>query len=130
MNFIITNEFWDKLPHWWIEREFFGDEPVYKIAKSFNMRHRATMWDILTLAGVFPSKSQARKNWKGEVEIPWGFNQWTVGKQRTVITVWRPMPDPTFNTSVSPTQAGLVVRNRPWFHGSFFFRVSKTPSNT
>lgn len=44
---------------------------------------------ILVQCGLFPSKGQARKNWKGPVEVPFGFSTFTVGKHRTVLNVHR-----------------------------------------
>ena len=52
-----------------------------------------TMLDVLVHAGIFPSKGQARKNWKGEVEIPMGFTQITAGKLRTLISIHNPPDD-------------------------------------
>ncbi|MCI0564306.1 MAG: hypothetical protein MN733_38015 [Nitrososphaera sp.] len=52
----------------------------------------ATMLDVLVAAGVFPSKSQARKNWN-QVDIPEGLNRFEgVGKRRLTIFVHKP-PD-------------------------------------
>lgn len=34
----------------------------------------STILDVLVTLGVFPSKGQAKKNWKGEVRIPEGFS--------------------------------------------------------
>lgn len=54
----------------------------------------ATMADVLVLAGVFPSKTQARKNWKGDNEIPEGLNKFhNVGKRRITIFVHKPPSD-------------------------------------
>lgn len=121
MNFVITNSFWPALQI--LTGPLFGDEPVHKLAPSLNKRDHVNMLDILTMAGIFPSKGQARKNWNGPVEIPWGFNQWTVGKHKQVITVWKPIPDPSIHLS-------LVANHHPMTRivggrGSFFFKVRK-----
>lgn len=49
--------------------------------------NESTMIDVLVIAGIFPSKGQARKNWHGPVEIPGGLSQWVVGKLRNKITI-------------------------------------------
>jgi hypothetical protein len=47
----------------------------------------ATMADVLVQLGIYSSKSQARKNWKHEIDIPEGFNSWSqVGKMRVTIS--------------------------------------------
>lgn len=48
-----------------------------------------TWWDILVEAGIFKSKSQARKNWKGSKEVSPGFHQIVAGKKRIEICVHR-----------------------------------------
>jgi hypothetical protein len=57
----------------------------------------ATMIDLLVSSGFFPSKGQARKNWRGEVEIPPGYSEHEIGqgRRRKVFFVWRPIPWPT-----------------------------------
>lgn len=49
-----------------------------------------TMIDLLVMLGTFPSKSQARKNWKGPVDIPGGYSEWTCGKMRRQLNIWNP----------------------------------------
>ena len=39
-----------------------------------------TMLDLLVLSGFFLSKGQARKNWRGPIEIPPGYSEFEVGK--------------------------------------------------
>lgn len=48
--------------------------------------------DVLVLLNVFPSRSQARKNWKGPIQFPPGVSDFTVGKQRHSVWIWNPMP--------------------------------------
>lgn len=38
---------------------------------------------------LLQTKPQARKNWKGPLEIPEGFSQWTAGKKKVRITILR-----------------------------------------
>lgn len=124
MNFIIANKFCTPNLEWIVD-DLFGNEPLHKLAPSLNKRDSVNMWDILVMAGVFPSKSQARKNWNGPVEIPWGFNQWTVGKQRTVISIWKPIPDSACHASFwkgSVTDHNATV-SAPF--DEFFFKVRK-----
>lgn len=49
------------------------------------------MYDLLIIAGVFYSKSQARKNWKKEIEIPYGYNEFILGKKKNKVCVWKPI---------------------------------------
>jgi hypothetical protein len=50
------------------------------------------MWDLLAHLKLFPSKSQARKdqNWKHVLEIPKGFNEFTIGKLKHKIFIFNP----------------------------------------
>lgn len=80
LNIIIVNGF--------IEEEdkelIFQDEDVV-------MRSPLTdIHDLLLELGSFPSKSQARKNWKGPKTIPDGFSEFSVGKLRRKLTIWNP----------------------------------------
>jgi hypothetical protein len=59
----------------------------------------STMLDVLVIANIFSSKSEARKNWRGPVEIPWGFSERLVGKMKAQITIFKrssivPIPEP------------------------------------
>ena len=82
-NYIVDNEFITlDTPHL-----FFGDkEEIILVPESY------TMADILVDAGIFPSKSQAQKNWKrSSMTIPEGFNDFQhIGKLRHRITILRP----------------------------------------
>ncbi len=48
------------------------------------------MFDLLVLLGAFPSRSQARKNWKGTQAIPEGWSEFFVGKKKRHLCCWRP----------------------------------------
>ena len=60
---------------------FFDGEPVEFVDPGANMI------DIVVSIGLFPSRGQARKNWKHETEIPEGFSQFVVGKLKNKITI-------------------------------------------
>lgn len=60
---------------------FFDNEPIEFVPNTW------TMIDLLVHVGLFPSKGQARKNWKQETEIPEGFSQFVVGKLKNKITI-------------------------------------------
>ena len=67
----------------------FNDEPVTVLPNGTDFH------DILVLLGVFPSKSQVRKDpkWGSQQEIPEGFTTWhRVGKLRLRIDILRPCP--------------------------------------
>jgi hypothetical protein len=53
------------------------------------------MYDLLVRVGAFPSRGQARKNWKlTGADIPPGFNHWVIGKKRDKeLCVWNPVDD-------------------------------------
>lgn len=71
---------------------FFSGDPVEHI------RADADLPQILFLAGVFPSRSQAMKNlkqWKEKLgledrQLPDGFLQFRAGKKKNLITVLKP----------------------------------------
>jgi hypothetical protein len=66
---------------------FFGEEKVELIKPPVDM------YDLLVEAEVFPSKSQARKNWKktGQ-DIPGGFSCFeNIGKLKRCICVLNPI---------------------------------------
>lgn len=89
-NFIVDNEF--RLGD---EAElFFDGERIILVPSGI------TMFEILVLAGIFPSMGQAKKNWKGERDVPTGFSQILVGKLRNRITI------------LQPTQDNLITENK------------------
>lgn len=47
------------------------------------------MVNVLVLAAIFPSKSQARKNFKGPLDIPFGSHLFTLGKKKLKVFVHR-----------------------------------------
>lgn len=63
-------------------------------------RDSADMLDVLVLAGVCPSRSQARKNWdnisrasKLPLEIPFGSSLHTIGKKNLRVFIHRAWRD-------------------------------------
>lgn len=51
-----------------------------------------TMIDLLIHLGVFKSRGQAKKNWKGPQEIPEGFSDFTgIGKLRRELWILNPV---------------------------------------
>lgn len=68
---------------------FFG--PVCEDDKVIRIEDGMIMADIVALVGLFPSKSQARKNgWN--YPIPLGFSDMRVGKNRTRVTIFNERP--------------------------------------
>jgi hypothetical protein len=47
----------------------------------------ADMYDVLVAAHIFSSRSQARKNWKGAVDIPLGWSDFFAGKKKLHIAI-------------------------------------------
>jgi hypothetical protein len=61
----------------------FGNQDVQHFPSNISFA------DIMVHFGIFPSKGQARKNgW--DKDIPWGFSEWTVGKLKHRLTIWKP----------------------------------------
>jgi len=55
-----------------------------------------TMLDVLVEFGFFPSKSEARRNWKREFDIADGWSEFlSIGKKRRNIFIWKPV-EPIF----------------------------------
>ena len=47
--------------------------------------------DCLVELGVFSSKSRARKNWRGPIQIPEGFSHFErLGKHKNELVIWLP----------------------------------------
>jgi len=65
---------------------FFGGESISFISPNVDM------WEILVRTSIFPSRSQARKNWKHSGEkIPDGFSDFEhIGKLHHRITILNP----------------------------------------
>lgn len=84
-NIAVVNEFWDSS----LEKALFGSEQVSRI------NPKMVNWlDVLVLAGVFTSKSQARK--AGHTpDFPLGFEDGWHGRMKVRITTWCPLPDLT-----------------------------------
>lgn len=69
---------------------FFGEEKE-NIPNLQMLHEEATVWDVLVMANIFPSKSQARKDARfknGEIEK--GMTELVVGKKKTKIFIFKP----------------------------------------
>ncbi len=53
------------------------------------------MLDVLAAAEVFVSRTQAKKNWQGPIQIPVGWSDHEVGKKHVKIGIIKPGPVPT-----------------------------------
>lgn len=55
--------------------------------------YTADVLDLLVYLKIFPSRGQARKNWKGPIQFPPGFTFWRVGKAEAqkLIAIWNPI---------------------------------------
>jgi hypothetical protein len=74
--------------------KLFFDEPDKNWdGKVFRLTTENDMFDVLVLAGIFKSKSDAKRNWKKTgKEIPAGFSDFIgVGKLRHSIFIWNPI---------------------------------------
>lgn len=89
MNFVIKNEHWEAD----LELALFADWDDKIDPAIVYLEPDTDMFDILVAAKLFPSKGQARKNWKETGrDVPAGFNLWTVGKLKQLLAVWVPLP--------------------------------------
>jgi hypothetical protein len=84
INIVVKNQYFksesDLMPH------LFGPEQG-----EIKLIPQMSMWDVLVDSKLFKSKSDARKNWdKTGGDIPPGFNQFVVGKKKTLLTIWNP----------------------------------------
>lgn len=87
MNLAIKNAHWDLA----LEKALFNDEHVNHIQEGAPF----DMFDLLVVLGVFPSKGQARKNWKATgKDFPPGFNHFVIGKMKHKVWIWNPVPSP------------------------------------
>ena len=88
MNLIISNQFVCEG-----DREaLFPDNELVHIIREGNTVLR-DMLDVLVVLKCFPSKSQARKNWKGSVAFPTGWSEFRIGKHKAHkvhICIWNP----------------------------------------
>lgn len=63
---------------------FPNDEDVLEVSPLTDI------WDLLLMLGAFPSRGQAKKNWKGPKQIPDGWSEFYVGKIRRHLCIWNP----------------------------------------
>lgn len=83
MNFLICTDEVGEDTLRFCEEAIFEGEPVIRC-------DAATDWaSILHLAGCFPSKGQARKNWKHGLAVTPGFHHRFVGKLKRELCVHR-----------------------------------------
>jgi hypothetical protein len=68
----------------------FGNDENPNPPVNFIKSNQFTMLDLVWELGVFPSKSQMKKNWNGPLLIPDGFSEFTVGKFKKMLTIWNP----------------------------------------
>lgn len=74
---------------------FYGDPSQQEIGeRTITIKDgEADMYDLLVMLEVFPSKAQARKNWKRSgQEIPYGYSDFEkIGKLSNRLTIFKPM---------------------------------------
>lgn len=58
------------------------------------------IFDCLVMLEIFPSKGQARKNWKGPTEFRPGFQHFErLGKMKKELVVWIPVKESEVNSN-------------------------------
>jgi hypothetical protein len=65
------------------EMLFPHDEEVARL-------HGVDMFDLLVTMGVFVSRSDAGRNWRGTKDVPMGWSRFVVGKLRKELCIWNP----------------------------------------
>lgn len=75
-------------PFFWTNDSGFENPNQNEGEDVFIMPEGTTLIDLLVLMGIFTSKSQAKKNWKGVIEIPSGFSHFSkLGKLNKTLTI-------------------------------------------
>lgn len=96
-NFVVANEFYNQLDaddifaleDW---SKFKKNGPYPKIEPYSLVKEDFSILDLLVAINIFSSKSQARKNWKGPVEIPSGYTEFkSLGKFKRNLYVLKPI---------------------------------------
>lgn len=88
--FVVRNKHWEER----IEQGLLwaGGDGVTKVHE---IPENATLLDCLVTAGLFPSKGQARKNWKHPIALRVGYSEFeNLGKFHTNLYIWVPFHDP------------------------------------
>ena len=82
LNVIVSNNF---------VRETDKDLLFPKNEKVIFINPRKTdIFDLLVKLGSFPSRGQAKKNWKQCEDLPSGWNEFLVGKKKRHLCIWNP----------------------------------------
>ena len=83
-NFVIKNKYYETEKDL-IHHLFDGEK--------YELLEDVDMYDVLKIAGIFRSKSEARKNWKRTgKEIPKGYNEFlNIGKLHNQIFIFNPV---------------------------------------
>lgn len=84
-NVIIKNQFFQEGDI----KLFFAEETPPNLRE---MPEGTDMWTVLAELGLFPSKSQARKDpkWGKILEVPKGFNEFIFGKKKIKVFIFNP----------------------------------------
>jgi hypothetical protein len=88
VNIVIKNDAWNAD----LEHRLFHGENINHIPA--NSQH-IDLFDMLVMLDIFTSRGQAKKSWNREGGPDWppGFHDWFIGKKKTRITIWNPIPD-------------------------------------
>lgn len=72
-----------------VETPLFEEDDIrlFGLTDPKRLPESATMFDVLVAAGIFKSKGDARKNWKGDSAIPSGLSSFEVGKMKKEIWI-------------------------------------------
>ena len=85
LNIIVDNGNSDPKDLWMFANELgMNDEEVMVVSSLIDI------FDLLFLLKAFPSKGQARKNWKYGDSIPKGWSEFKVGKFKHHLSIWNP----------------------------------------
>ena len=88
VNVVVKNKAYDKelLPILFGDANKIISEPILEVSD------KDTMYDIVVKAGLYPSKSEARRKWITGKEVPPGFHDYqNIGKLHNRLTLWNPI---------------------------------------
>jgi hypothetical protein len=92
-------------------KTLFPDDEDVKLFKEGTI----DIFDLLVMMGSFQSKGQAKKNWAGPKEIPFGFSEFIVGKLKRHLTIWNPQlsvrNNKSFKSSLEQNMISGVIEN-------------------
>lgn len=89
LNVVVLNNNVDAIDMLWFMKQLFKDDPITTVTDGVDM------YNLLVMLEVFPSRSEAKKNWTrtGREILP-GYNEIKdIGKQKKALYIWNPIKE-------------------------------------